>query len=250
MTGGGVNWGGVAFDPVNQIVYGNTSHAVHIVKLILREEAEGFKTPPGHDFGPQRGAPFAMTRAVAISPLGLLCNRPPWGELVAVDLKAGKILWRSSVGTSEDRAPLGIAFNWGTPLVNGVVITAGGLVFTGAMDAYLHRVRRQNRRRTLAGQVAGPRCRQSHDLSLEGRTICGDRSGRSFRSGHVDRRQRGGFSLAAAGRSTLAVVAHGRPARRAVLEQGARARARGRGDCRCAVALAPSRQAAPARRSE
>jgi quinoprotein glucose dehydrogenase len=110
---------------------------VHIVKLIPRAEAEGFKPPPGHDFGPQRGAPFAMTRAVAISPLGLLCNRPPWGELVAVDLKAGKILWRSSVGTSEDRAPLGIAFNWGTPLVNGVVITAGGVVFTGAMDAYL-----------------------------------------------------------------------------------------------------------------
>jgi len=56
---------------------------------------------------------------------------------VAVDLKAGKILWRSSVGTTEDRAPLGMAFNWGTPLVNGVLITAGGLVFTGAMDAYL-----------------------------------------------------------------------------------------------------------------
>jgi quinoprotein glucose dehydrogenase len=57
--------------------------------------------------------------------------------MVAVDLKGGKILWRSSVGTSEDKAPLGIAFNWGTPLVNGVAITAGGLVFTGAMDAYL-----------------------------------------------------------------------------------------------------------------
>jgi quinoprotein glucose dehydrogenase len=78
-----------------------------------------------------------MTRAVALSPLGLLCNKPPWGEMVAVDLKAGKILWHSSVGTSEDLAPLGIAFNWGTPLFNGVAITAGGLVFTGAMDAYL-----------------------------------------------------------------------------------------------------------------
>ena len=57
--------------------------------------------------------------------------------MVAVDLKAGKILWQSPVGTSEDRAPLGMAFSWGTPLVNGVAITAGGLVFTGAMDAYL-----------------------------------------------------------------------------------------------------------------
>ncbi len=56
---------------------------------------------------------------------------------MAVDLKAGKILWQSSVGTAEDRAPLGMAFNFGTPLVNGVAITAGGLVFTGALDAYL-----------------------------------------------------------------------------------------------------------------
>jgi quinoprotein glucose dehydrogenase len=137
FTGGGVNWGGAAFDPVRQILYANTSRAVHIVKLIARADAENFKPPPGHDFGAQRGAPFAMTRAVATSPLGMPCNKPPWGVLVAVDLKAGKILWQSSVGTAEDRAPFGIAFNWGTPLSNGVLITAGGLVFTGALDAYL-----------------------------------------------------------------------------------------------------------------
>jgi quinoprotein glucose dehydrogenase len=137
MTGGGVNWGGVAFDPVNQILYANTTNAVHIIKLMPRAETEGFKPPSGTDFGRQLGAPFAMTRVVAMSPHGLLCNRPPWGALVAVDLKAGKILWRSTVGTTEDRAPLGLAFHWGMPLVNGVAVTAGGLVFTGAMDAYL-----------------------------------------------------------------------------------------------------------------
>ena len=136
MTGGGVNWGGVAFDPVNQVVYANTTRAAHIVTLIPRPEGS-FKVPAGHDFGAQRGAPFAMTRAVALSPLGLPCNPPPWGALVAVDLKAGRILWQSSVGTTEDRAPLGVAFAFGTPLVNGVLVTGGGLVFTGAMDAYL-----------------------------------------------------------------------------------------------------------------
>ena len=137
MTGGGVNWGGAAFDPVNQILYANTSQAINIVKLIPRANAGGFNPPPGHDFGQQQGAPFAMTRTVATSPLGLLCNKPPWGEMVAVDLKAGKILWRARVGTTEDRAPLGIAFRWGTPLVNGLAITAGGVAFTGALDAYL-----------------------------------------------------------------------------------------------------------------
>ena len=139
MTGGGVNWGSAAFDPVNQILYANTSYAIHIIKLVPRAEAQDLKLQPNTpgDIGPQIGAPFVLTRVVALSKLGLLCNRPPWGAMVAVDLKGGKILWRSSVGTVEDRAPLGIAFNWGTPLLNGVAVTAGGLVFTGAADAYL-----------------------------------------------------------------------------------------------------------------
>jgi quinoprotein glucose dehydrogenase len=137
MTGGGVNWGGVAFDPETQILYANTSYAVQVVKLIARAEADRLGPAAGVDLAPQRGTPFAMTRKIAMSRLGLLCNRPPWGEMAAVDLKAGKILWRSTVGTTEDRTPLGLAFKWGTPLVNGVAVTAGGLVFTGAMDAYL-----------------------------------------------------------------------------------------------------------------
>ena len=157
MTGGGVNWGGAAFDPVNQILYANVSRAIHIVKLLPRAAvADGFNPPPGHDFGRQQGAPFAMTRVVAMSPLGLLCNKPPWGEMVAVDLRAGKILWRSRVGTTEDRAPLGIAFSFGTPLVNGVAITAGGLVFTGAMDAYLRAFNARSGRELWQGRLPVP----------------------------------------------------------------------------------------------
>jgi quinoprotein glucose dehydrogenase len=105
FTGGGVNWGSAAFDPVNQILYANSSRAAHLVKLIPRSDAAGFNPPPGHDFGQQQGAPFAMTRALVTSPLGLFCNKPPWGEMVAFDLKAGKVLWHSTVGTTEDLAP-------------------------------------------------------------------------------------------------------------------------------------------------
>jgi len=137
MTGGGVNWGGAAFDPGSQIVYVNTSRAANILTLVPAGETRGYKPPAGVDFGPQRGAPFAVTRSLAASQLGMPCNPPPWGVLTAVDLKAGRILWESTVGTLEDRAPLGMAFHWGTPLVNGVLVTGGGLVFTGAQDAYL-----------------------------------------------------------------------------------------------------------------
>ena len=137
MIGGGVNWGGAAFDPGSQIVYVNTSRAANILTLVPAGETRGYKPPAGVDFGPQRGAPFAVTRSLAASQLGMPCNPPPWGVLTAVDLKAGRTLWESTVGTLEDRAPLGMAFHWGTPLVNGVLVTGGGLVFTGAQDAYL-----------------------------------------------------------------------------------------------------------------
>src|SRR4051812_31920229 len=157
MTGGGVNWGGAAFDPVNQILYANISRAIHIVKLLPRAAvADGFNPPPGHDVGRQQGAPFAMTRAVAMSPLGLLCNKPPWGEMVAVDLKAGKVLWRSTVGTTEDLAPLGVPLPWGAPLVNGLAVTAGGLVFTGAMDAYLRAFDARSGRELWQGRLPVP----------------------------------------------------------------------------------------------
>lgn len=156
FTGGGVNWGSAAFDPVNQVLYANTSRAVHLIKLIPRAEAAGFDPPPGHDFGQQNGAPFAMSRAVATSPLGFLCNKPPWGEMVAVDLKAGKILWRSTVGTTEDLAPLGVPLPWGAPLVNGLAVTAGGLVFTGAMDAYLRAFDARSGRELWQGRLPVP----------------------------------------------------------------------------------------------
>src|SRR5690606_29279828 len=55
-----------------------------------------------------------------------------------VDLASGKIVWRRTFGTTEDIAPGGLAFDFGTPNFGGPMITAGGLVFIGAaLDDYL-----------------------------------------------------------------------------------------------------------------
>jgi len=156
FTGGGVNWGSAAFDPVHQVLYANTTNAVHLIKLIPAADVKDYNPPPGEDFGRQRGAPFAMKRAVAMSKAGMPCNKPPWGEMVALDLKAGKILWRSPVGTTEDVAPLGLAMPWGMPLVNGVAVTAGGVIFTGAMDAYLRAFDAASGRELWQGRLPVP----------------------------------------------------------------------------------------------
>ena len=72
-----------------------------------------------------------------LSPLGLPCTPPPWGVIAGIDLASGRIVWRKTLGTTEDLSP-GPVFELGTPNFGGPVITAGGLVFIGAaMDDYL-----------------------------------------------------------------------------------------------------------------
>jgi quinoprotein glucose dehydrogenase len=76
-----------------------------------------------------------VTRGVLLSPLGLPCTRPPWGELTALDLDTGRVAWRKTLGDTAQLAPLGIALPLGTPNLGGPMITGGGLVFiSAAMD--------------------------------------------------------------------------------------------------------------------
>ena len=139
MTGGGVNWGGVTFDPVNQILYANTSRGPHLITLFPAEKFEELDAKhPDKEVSQQEGAPWGMIREVMLSPLGVPCNNPPWGVLAAIDLKAGKILWESTLGTTEELVPLNIALPTGMPTLGGSLVTAGGVVFIGAtMDNYL-----------------------------------------------------------------------------------------------------------------
>lgn len=139
FTGGGINWGGVTFDPVNQILYANTNRAMHLITLFPAARYEALHDMyPDKEVSPQRGAPFGMIRETLIGPLGVPCNPPPWGVLAAIDLKAGKILWEMPLGTTEEIAPLHLALPWGVPALGGSVVTAGGVLFIGAaMDDYL-----------------------------------------------------------------------------------------------------------------
>jgi quinoprotein glucose dehydrogenase len=139
FTGGGINWGGVTFDPVNQILYANTMRAVHLITLFPADQYDALDEKyPDKEVSPQRGAAFGMIRETLFGPLGVPCNPPPWGVLAAIDLKAGKVLWESPLGTTEEIAPLHLALPWGVPAVGGSLVTAGGVVFIGAaMDKYL-----------------------------------------------------------------------------------------------------------------
>jgi quinoprotein glucose dehydrogenase len=141
FTGGGTNWGGLAFDATHDIVYVNTSNAIHLVTLIpAKEYAAVEERFFNKEVSPNEGAPFGMKREVMLSPLGLPCNPPPWGKLHAVDMHTGKIIWSVPLGTTEDMLPMSEYFlgNIGVPNLGGPMVTAGGLVFIGAtMDNFL-----------------------------------------------------------------------------------------------------------------
>ncbi|MFC0337469.1 quinoprotein glucose dehydrogenase [Kushneria avicenniae] len=136
-SAGGVQWGGVAFDPVSQTAIVNTSHIVQTIKLYNREDYEKADTGSGNEsgFSPQEGAPYGMRLNVASNWLGMPCWEPPFGEIVAIDMHTGDIKWRKPVGASQQFGFF-MPERWGSPTIGGPAVTAGGVIFIGAsMDA-------------------------------------------------------------------------------------------------------------------
>jgi quinoprotein glucose dehydrogenase len=136
---GGVNWGGIAVDPQRQLAILPVSDLPMQVALIPREhfsEADEARHPD-QQFNDMQGTPYYMRRGVLASSRGVPCIKPPWGRLVAVDLRTRKIAWERPLGRLEERLPW-LPLDVGTPLLGGAVTTASGLTFiAAAADARL-----------------------------------------------------------------------------------------------------------------
>ncbi|WP_280564466.1 pyrroloquinoline quinone-dependent dehydrogenase [Chromohalobacter sp. 48-RD10] len=131
-SSGGVQWGGVAFDPVSQTAIVNTSHIVQYVKLYEREAYEKADSGSGNEsgFSPQTGAPYGMRLKVARNWLGMPCWEPPFGEIVALDMKTGDVKWRRPMGASQQYGFF-MPESWGSPTIGGPAVTAGNVIFIG-----------------------------------------------------------------------------------------------------------------------
>jgi quinoprotein glucose dehydrogenase len=140
---GGMNWSSGAFDGPRQIFVTSVNNLPMEVRLIPRDQYRPLEKAAQQgalraEVSPQHGTPFGMSRDVIRSPLGLPCNPPPWGELVAVDLARGEIKWRRPLGNTADMTKNAAAVIDGTPNLGGPIVTAGGLTFiASAMDDYL-----------------------------------------------------------------------------------------------------------------
>ncbi len=132
---GGNNWDSPAIDQARNIAVLNTRKVPMNLKLLPREECKG----PMGGLGPQMGTPYCMHYEPIVSPLGVPCNEPPWGTLIAVDLNAGEKLWEVPLGNLEHMAPWPVSkLIEGPPNIGGPAITASGLIFiAGTPDQYI-----------------------------------------------------------------------------------------------------------------
>ena len=136
---GGVNWGGAALDAERGLLVLAQARIGMLHRLVPRAEVSraGPRTRAAW-LVPMDGAPYALEQRVLVSPLGIPCTRPPWFELVAIDLPRGAVAWRVPLGTTRGSAPWPFWLPWSPPGMGGPLATKSGLVFIGAaMDGYL-----------------------------------------------------------------------------------------------------------------
>ena len=141
-TLGGMNWGSVSMDPTTNYMFVNDIRLGSANYLIPRSKVVARKAGSEIGFLPQEGTPFAAMRVRFLSPLGVPCQKPPFGTMSAVDLKMHKLVWQVPLGTVQDTGPLGIKmhlrFPIGMPTLGPSLATQAGLLFfAGTQDYYL-----------------------------------------------------------------------------------------------------------------
>lgn len=78
----------------------------------------------GEDHSPQYGAPYKLYRHPILDHHGLPCTPTPWGTVAALNLQTGKMVWEQAHGTQVPGKETG------SLSLGGVMVTAGGLVFS------------------------------------------------------------------------------------------------------------------------
>ncbi|KAA5975168.1 MULTISPECIES: glucose/quinate/shikimate family membrane-bound PQQ-dependent dehydrogenase [Pantoea] len=146
---GGMNWGSMSTDPNNHLLFVNDMRLGLWVQMIpadtnsiSRGSNGGEAINTGMGAVPLKGTPYAVNKNRFMSPLGIPCQKPPFGTLSAIDMKTQKIVWQVPVGTVQDTGPFGIKMGVkmpiGMPTLGGTLATQGGLVFiAGTQDYYL-----------------------------------------------------------------------------------------------------------------
>jgi quinoprotein glucose dehydrogenase len=145
---GGSDWGSVSVDPVRGVLIANYNDMPNYVRLMPRSQANkqgilprfatSIQNTQQHAVDPQWGVPYAVhvNAGWRMKFTKLMCKRPPYGGIRAIDIATGKTLWDRPLGTARRNGPFNLPtllpFTIGTPNNGGPVTTASGLIFIAA----------------------------------------------------------------------------------------------------------------------
>jgi quinoprotein glucose dehydrogenase len=114
---GGSNWGGATVDAAKGRLYLVSKDLPAILKLERDKNA------------PENVERYVSGFNLVTDSNGLSPIAPPWTTLTAYDLNEGKIVWKTPLGDTPGHKGTGVHY----PKI-GPVLTATGLIFTGARD--------------------------------------------------------------------------------------------------------------------
>lgn len=163
---GGMNWGSVAIDPTTGYMFVNDMRLGLRNWMVPRDKIPAKANGIEMGIVPQAGTPFGAMRIRFLSPLGIPCQKPPFGTMSAIDVKTRKLVWQVPVGTVQDTGPFNIPLHLkmpvGMPTLGPALATQSGLLFFGGtQDFYLRAFDTQDGRilwkaRLPVGSQGGP----------------------------------------------------------------------------------------------
>ena len=123
---GGGNWSTPAFDPELGYLYVVSQDRGNLNKLVLSRDGKSYSRVGSKD------APANSNGFFWDGSKHWPCQKPPWSEIIAVNVNTAEVAWRQPLGSFEELDKLGVP-KTGTPEPRGgAIATAGGLVFIGS----------------------------------------------------------------------------------------------------------------------
>ena len=142
---GGINWSGMSFDPQRNLLVTNINRFAHLIKVLPRhnpKENNEYLSKVRSDDNPvdpetnrMLGTPYGMSRLPFIKineQQGWGLTKPPWGTILAIDLKSGDKVWEKPLGYLADPRQHPEYVNYGSVNLGGTCLTSSGLTFVAA----------------------------------------------------------------------------------------------------------------------
>ena len=124
-TLGAVNWWGMSYNPQLGYLFLNINDIADVGKVV--------KNPRGDDPPYVRTSPWGVYARFWNEEKFWPCQQPPWGQLLAINVNTGDVVWKEPFGIVPELEAKGV-HGTGTLNYGGSIATAGGLLFIAATD--------------------------------------------------------------------------------------------------------------------